>query len=481
MSLETSRLRIASVTGGPLRITSASLVNGAYELATAGGADYELQTERQTTMDNILFIPGIANPVSEINSLLFGQGQPGGSWIPTLSAAMIAANTFGSGVTDILDLSGNNNPFSQATPASRGAWFREPKRGRVNLLTRSNQFDLSPWLVLAAGAGSNPVVTPNAATDPLGGNDAFRIDFNRGADTISDRSELSQTLPAALTGQNVLSVWVKAATSGDVGKDIAIRHVGSGPYASVTLTADWVQVNRVETAAGSANNITFGSRGTFNTSTTVSALVYQMQLESGATPTQIQNVTTAFDVTEQGQRDCYGVRTDGIDDFYTTASTDFTGTSRITVFAALRKRSDAARGIFFEHTALAGNNSGGFNINAPTASLNDYGFFTSSTSGNFVTAVSSINPAVAVVTGQGSILDDSLTIRLNGSQVGSNVLDQGSGTYANDVSYLFRRGGTTLPFNGDLYALIVAGGSYPLSTIQRVERLLSRITPTVNL
>jgi len=36
-------------------------------------------------------------------------------------------------------------------------------------------------------------------------------------------------------------------------------------------------------------------------------------------------------------------------------------------------------------------------------------------------------------------------------------------------------------FNGNLYALIVAGGSYPLSTIQRVERLLSRITPTVNL
>jgi len=39
------------------------LVNGAYELATAGGADYELQTERQTTMDNILFIPGLTSRV----------------------------------------------------------------------------------------------------------------------------------------------------------------------------------------------------------------------------------------------------------------------------------------------------------------------------------------------------------------------------------------------------------------------------------
>jgi hypothetical protein len=57
--ITTSRLQVTGVTGGPLRITGVTLVNGAYELATAGGADYELQTERQTTMDNILFIPGI--------------------------------------------------------------------------------------------------------------------------------------------------------------------------------------------------------------------------------------------------------------------------------------------------------------------------------------------------------------------------------------------------------------------------------------
>jgi hypothetical protein len=63
MSLQYDRLRFTGVTGGPLRITGATLVNGAYELATAGGADYELQTERQTTMDNILFIPGLTSRV----------------------------------------------------------------------------------------------------------------------------------------------------------------------------------------------------------------------------------------------------------------------------------------------------------------------------------------------------------------------------------------------------------------------------------
>jgi hypothetical protein len=71
--ITTSRLQVTGVTGGPLRITGATLVNGAYELATAGGADYELQTERQTIMDNILFIPGIAQ---EIRTLRYGVASP---------------------------------------------------------------------------------------------------------------------------------------------------------------------------------------------------------------------------------------------------------------------------------------------------------------------------------------------------------------------------------------------------------------------
>ena len=73
-------------------------------------------------------------------------------------------------------------------------------------------------------------------------------------------------------------------------------------------------------------------------------------------------------------------------------------------------------------------------------------------------------------------------MRLNGTQVATSATDQGTGNNATGVLNLgFRNGGASNFLNGNLYALIVAGGSYPLSTIQRVERLLSRITPTVNL
>jgi hypothetical protein len=461
-------------------ITGSMSYNRWVAAKNAGSLDLTVRNEN-VSLANALLIPGLTDPVTEIKNLLFAQGQQGLFVAPTLSPTMITGNTFGSGVTDLLDLSGRGNTASQATPSSRAAWFREPKTGRRNLLTRSNQFNLSPWTVLGAGAGVNPVITPNAATDPLGGNNAFRIDFNRGADTISDRSEVSQTLSAALTGQNVLSVWVKAATSGDVGKDIAIRHVGSAAYGSVTLTADWVRVSRVETAAGSANNITFGSRGTFNTSTTVSVLVYQMQLESGATPTAIQNVTTAFDVTESGQRDCYGVWADGADDNYVTNAIDFSTTPRVTVFAAVRKLSDAAAGMIVELGPSYNTTDGSFGLAGPSSAAPTYSWNSRGTALAFVGPSGFASPVTNILTGIADISTPVCTLRANGVQVATTANTQGTGNYRNDVLRIFRRGGTTLPFNGQLYALIVAGGSYSLSTIQRVERLLSRITPTVNL
>jgi hypothetical protein len=461
-----------SLTWRRSRITGAGLV----------AAQYDLTLERQTTMDNILFIPGIANPVSEIRQLLFGQGQPGGSWTPTLSSAMIAANTFGSGVTDILDLSGRNNPFSQATPASRGAWFREPKRGRVNLLERTEEFDNTGfWSTAISGGGISATITPNAGIDPFGGLTADRLVASKTGSSTGDLAHVRNTgsLTSSYTGQVTMSVWLRSNTG--VNQNVWAMGIGSSPNV-VTVTPVWNLFTF--TLSVTANNLSLvfniGARG--NSDNEIDILMSRAQLELGSTATAYQRVTTAFDVTEAGQRDCYGVRGDGIDDGYATAgNVDFTGTNRVTVFAALRKRSDATRGIFFEHTTNTGNNSGGFVVNAPSGALNDYGFFSASTSGNIVITFGSTNPPVAVVTGQASILEDILTIRLNGTQVGSSSADQGSGTYANAVMHLFRRGGTTFPFNGDLYALIVAGGSYPLSTIQRVERILSRITPTVNL
>jgi hypothetical protein len=406
--ITTSRLQVTGVTGGPLRITGASLVNGAYELATAGGADYELQTERQTIMDNILFIPGIANPVAEIRQLLFGQGQPGGSWIPSLSAAMIAANSFGSGVTDILDLSGRNNPFSQATPSSRGAWFREPKTGRRNLLN-------------ATATLSTQSVTVAAVQKTL----SFR-----GTGTVT------------LSG---------ASTAGPL--------VGTGANDIVSLTF-----------TPTAGSLTL----------TVSGTVNDAQLNAGATRGAYQNVVSAFDITESGQRDCYGVATDAVDDWYQTASIDFTGTNKMTVFAAVQVLGLSSFGIISELSSNWSVSNGSFSLGSSSSGL---GYAWSSRGNANASALGGAigMPRTNILSASADISAPNASCRISGSATIVSTASQGTGNYGNHPLFMFSRGGSSNFFNGRLYALIVAGGSYPLSTIQRVERILSRITPTVNL
>jgi hypothetical protein len=78
--ITTSRLQVTGVTGGPLWITGASIVDGVYELATVGGADYELQTERQIMLSQILFIPGLeAIPILSW-LLITGDWDDTGRW-----------------------------------------------------------------------------------------------------------------------------------------------------------------------------------------------------------------------------------------------------------------------------------------------------------------------------------------------------------------------------------------------------------------
>jgi hypothetical protein len=390
-----------SLTWRRSRITGAGLV----------AAQYDLTLERQTIMDNILFIPGIANPVSEINQLLFGQGQQGTFIAPSLTPSLISGSTFGTGVETLPDLSPRNNPFSQANSGNRAAWFREPKTGRRNLLD-------------ATATLSTQSVTVAAVQKTL----SFR-----GTGTVT------------LSG---------ASTAGPL--------VGTGANDIVSLTF-----------TPSAGSLTL----------TVSGTVNDAQLNTGATRGAYQNVVSAFDITEQGQRDCFGVRFDGTDDFYTRAM-DLTATNKVTMFVSMIRRDNSGSRVIVELSDFWNDNNGGFFLGQNQASDNfQFGSrgTTSAASGNL--SVGAINNHI-ILRGEGDISAPISRIARQATVV-TNTASQGTSNYGNYTLYLGRRGATTvpnpIPFNGDVYALIVAGGSYPLSTIQRVERILSRITPTVNL
>jgi hypothetical protein len=208
------------------------------------------------------------------------------------------------------------------------------------------------------------------------------------------------------------------------------------------------------------------------------------QIDLAASRSAYQRVgLTAFDITEPGQTNCYYLQPDGVNDGYVTGSNlDLSGTDKVTVFAAVRKLSDAADGIVVELTN--GTVNGRFGLQAPgssTVARFQYNSRGTASAVPFTSNASFNAPFTGVITGQSVISTDTATLRINGTQVGTDSADQGTGNFASSLLYLFRRGGTTLPFNGQCFATIVAGGSYSTATIQRVEQILSKYTPGVTL
>jgi hypothetical protein len=146
---------------------------------------------------------------------------------------------------------------------------------------------------------------------------------------------------------------------------------------------------------------------------------------------------------------------------------------KMTVFAGVRKLSDAARAIVVE---LGNNTTGSFRIEAPGSSLNNYAV---ASGGSLVVGTSASgfsSPISSVISGTGGISGDSVVLRVNGTQVRSNSADQGTGNYRNDIIYIGRRGGTTLPFSGYLFSLIVRGAATSADLITLTERWVNSRT-----
>jgi hypothetical protein len=441
---------------------------------------------------------GVFDPVAEINELLFSTGNQGTFIAPTWSETMIGGNSFGTGVQNILDLSPRNNPFSQATPSSRGAWFREPKTGARQLLANSG------FLGAVSGSpGTGPTnwtrsltATATQTFDPV--LKSLRITG------VSQRLNYLQQIPVLANTTYIFSVKANVFSASSWNQNFLIQSAPSG--STLTFQQDDGEVTTNANSVLSTQNnsilkailVVGSTAGTIDarfgvgiSSNSISDIeFYEPQFEIGSTRSTYQlSGLTLFDVTEQGQRDCFGVRADGTDDFYTTAgNVDFSGTDKVTVFAAVRKLSDAGFGIITELTANADTTVGGFNVVSSTtradASRRTYGAFAWAVRGRGVGLFTA--PSTNIVTALYDMSTAStatdIRVRVDGTEITGEVSgDNLSGNFANSILYLFRRGGTTVPFNGNLYALIVAGGSYPLSTIQRVEHLLSTITPRVDL
>lgn len=156
----------------------------------------------------------------------------------------------------------------------------------------------------------------------------------------------------------------------------------------------------------------------------------------------------------------YYLEFDGADDFLQTNSIDFTGTDKVSLFAGVRKLSDATTQMIVELSTLSGgSNSGTFGLFAPlTVASPEYHFRSAGAGGSIGVSASPFSaPISSVLCNKSSIADKIINIRVNGVSAASSSTSQGTGNYGNYLLYIGRRAGASFPFNGHVYGLIGIG------------------------
>lgn len=174
---------------------------------------------------------------------------------------------------------------------------------------------------------------------------------------------------------------------------------------------------------------------------------------------------------------------DGTDDSLQTNNIDFTATDKVSLFAGLRKLSDAKIGVVAELSPQINSNNGSFTVFAPGGASPRIDFLSKGTvigtatySGGLAAA-----PVSAVVTGVGDISGDRSILKVDGAIVSTSVVDQGTGNYGNYPLYIGRREGTSLPFNGHIYGLIGVGKLTSVVETTTIEKeLAKRLGVTLN-
>jgi hypothetical protein len=98
-------------------------------------------------------------------------------------------------------------------------------------------------------------------------------------------------------------------------------------------------------------------------------------------------------------------------------------------------------------------------------------------------AVASPYPLIhtAVVSTTHDIPASVTTLRVNSTATTNAIGTKGTGNFGNHPLYIGSRGGTTFPFNGRLYSLIIRGAATPDSQLAAVERYIDdQMTRSIN-
>jgi hypothetical protein len=159
---------------------------------------------------------------------------------------------------------------------------------------------------------------------------------------------------------------------------------------------------------------------------------------------------------------------DGIDDSMSTGNIDFTATDKMTVWAGVRKLSDANTGTVAQFSPSTSTNNGVFGLYVPfnTGASADNAWISKGTTRITVNSPVNIGPATSVFTGVGNISAPLAQLRQNAIQVATSSASQGTGNFGNFALTIGEGAGF---LNGWLTSLIVRGAQSTQSQIEATE------------
>lgn len=389
---------------------------------------------------------------------LFAQGEQGVWYDPsdltTLfqdAAGTTPVTAVEQPVGRILDKSGRGNHASQSTSAARPVLS-----ARVNLLTYTEQFDNAAWNKTFGGALNS--VTPNTTTAPNGTFTADTLSFMTGASRwMGYEPDIQLLAGVAYT----FSIWLKRKSGSS-----QIR-LNVNPYAlswvDVAVTSEWQQFSITQTPSSTTTPAqTCGILA--DNSSGDEIYIWGADLRSanaGVGLPAYQRVGAATDYDTTGFP--LYLKFDGTDDFLVSGTINPGSVDKAQVFAGVRKLSDASTQMFCEYSTSIGSNTGSLVLNQGdyATGLGAYwihgarGAATLASNQFATTPANYAAPITSVLAGYSDISGDLSVIRVNGTQQATATGDKGSGDWGSYPLYVGRRGGTSYPFSGSLYSLIL--------------------------
>jgi len=458
-----------TTSGGIVTVTSntsytADAVANVYKAVLTVGRWYKITINATFTSSNLILYNG-ASGSPQIGSTLT-SGVSATYYFYTVATQLnIRPGSAGSVTVNsitVKELPGYH--ATQATSTARPILARHPATGKRNLLTYSEDFSNAAWTKVSCSVSANATAAPDGTLT---------------ADQITSSGDGYFYQAASLTIGNTysFSVYLKTVDASSQTNRLKIYDMVGTPVdetnvnTDITVDGTWTRFSTTFIAGVTGtHNIQIGGNSKFLSGESV--YCWGAQIELGSTATTYQKTTTIYDTTEAGVNDLHYLRFDGVDDFMVTPSIDFSATDKMSVFAGFRQLASGSAYVLVELSATAATNNGSFAIfsdivgnGRPDAMLRgDTGTadIRAGAADLRTAPYSAVISSVMDIAGANVATElAEANFRINGAQFVSPIYggaaSVGAGNFGNYAMYIGMRAGTSFPFNGHLYSLVVRG------------------------